>query len=193
VRTSLTSQASHGTLQVRPGFRALSIDVDAISGLEGHALPGTHVDVLLTFLKDEVKTTKILVQNARVLSYGGVVENDLEAQGVVARAAQSRASLRRRALSSSITLEVGIKDALKIQTARQMGKLGLMMRPQDDSAPAPADITYMDRNDVAGGDRSRRVAKNTRTCTKGRIRVSGQEYMLGCDGTLSQVLDPYEP
>ena len=46
-RANLTKEASQIVLPVTPGNRAVTIDVDETSGIEGHALPGTKVDIVL--------------------------------------------------------------------------------------------------------------------------------------------------
>ncbi|RIL09936.1 MAG: hypothetical protein DCC75_05455 [Proteobacteria bacterium] len=48
-RANITNQPMSVSLPLTPGMRAVSIEVDATSGLEGHALPGTRVDIVLTF------------------------------------------------------------------------------------------------------------------------------------------------
>ena len=47
--TTQESTSKVSTIALTPGNRAVSIEVDDISGLEGHALAGTHVDVVLTY------------------------------------------------------------------------------------------------------------------------------------------------
>jgi pilus assembly protein CpaB len=185
LRSNLTSQPSEGPLPVRPGHRAISIEVDATSGVEGFALPGTRVDVLLTFIKDQIKTTKIIVQNARVLSYGGASQiEELSAN------AANKLPFQRRVASSTITLEVPPGDALKIQNSRSIGRLGLMLRPLEDSGAT--DVLSIDENGIYG-DKNVKTAKDENRCSKGSVRIGGREYSVGCDGNITQVIDPNEP
>lgn len=186
-RNSLSSSPSDAPLPVSKGRRAISIEVDATSGLEGHALPGSRVDVLLTFVKDSNKTTKIIVQNAKVLSYGGSVESD----PMLVAANAVRSVTARRTPSSTITLEVLPSDALKIQNARSMGRLGLMMRSLDDTNAA--EITEIGEMDVSGDKQVKRVPTTEANCTKGSVRIDGREFSVGCDGRVSEILNPNEP
>ncbi|MCS6894420.1 MAG: Flp pilus assembly protein CpaB, partial [Deltaproteobacteria bacterium] len=61
------------SLPLSPGMRAVSIEVDETTSVEGFARPGTRVDVTLTFRNEKTKAleTRIIVHNARVLSLGG--------------------------------------------------------------------------------------------------------------------------
>lgn len=60
--------------KVPPGYRAIAVAVDAITGVGGHLRPGNHVDVLGTFdfgdaLKHDMQAI-VLFQNVEVLSVG---------------------------------------------------------------------------------------------------------------------------
>ena len=142
--------------------------------------------MLLTYVKDGAKTTTIIVQNARVLSYGGSVDAEPAQQTQVAGRNYSR-----RQPSTTITLETLPADALKIQTATSMGKLGLMMRSQEETNAAP-EATEMNENGVSGDRALKRVREDNR-CSKGSIKVSGKEFSVGCDGKIAEVIDPTEP
>lgn len=183
LRAALSSQPTSGPLPVTPGFRAVTIEVDATSSLEGHALPGSRVDVLLTFVKENEKTTKVIVQNARILSAGGQSDKDMENLPPAMR--------RQRVQNSTVTLEVLPTDALKIQTAKSMGKLGLMMRSQDDNV-AP-EVTEINERNVGDGSAARAQPNLRQNCSRGSVRMEGREYAIGCDGSLSMVVNPNEP
>ncbi|NMC61770.1 MAG: Flp pilus assembly protein CpaB [SAR324 cluster bacterium] len=173
--TNLSHEAPMESLPLRPGLRAVSIEVDATSGLEGHALPGTLVDVSLTHMVNNELTTTIIVQQARVLSYGGETKAKMDS------------NLRKNnTVGRTITLEVMPQDALKIQTARQMGRLGLLMRTSDDQLPNL--VTEVAANQLTGAI-PQAAKKTEKTCTKGRVRLNGAEYIVGCDGQLSQVMN----
>lgn len=182
VRAALSSQPTRNALALTKGYRAVAIDVDATSGIEGHALPGTRVDVVLTYNKDEELTSKVIVQNARVLSYGGDDKSiqDRELDMIEGPAKPS----------STITLEVLPQDALKISTARQVGRLSLIMRATDDDQ-GPA-VTEMGKRDL-DGEMPRKPAQTSANCSKGRVKMGGREFMVGCDGTINQLVDSDEP
>jgi hypothetical protein len=56
---------------IRPGYRAATIEVDHISGVEGWASAGRHVDLVMSYQDptDGKKKSQIVVENALVLSY----------------------------------------------------------------------------------------------------------------------------
>ena len=183
-RDQLVSEAVQTTLPLRSGYRAVSIDVDATSGIEGHALPGTQVDVLLTYSENQALTTKVIVQNARVLSYGGNVES---AERMRASGRYSDAS---RLVSHTLTLEVTPQDALKIQTARQLGRLSLVMRALEDNL-APS-VTELNQFDI-GDKRPARQSQPARCTKKGVVRMEGKEYIVDCDGSIRQMAEGEAP
>ncbi len=194
VRANLSTQPNRSSITLRPGFRAITIDVDALSSVDQLAQPGTFVDVLLTYETEGISQTKILVQNVRVLSFGGVVEDEAMTEIESGAAARIARGNRGRAVSSTISLEVAVQDALTIQTAKTMGRLGLMLRPLEEELSAAGAINSIDEHAIEGEKKKATVAQaGNGECSKGRIKVSGREFLLGCDGGLSQVIDPYDP
>lgn len=186
-RTQVTREPAYATLPLTPGNRAVAIPVDETAGIEGHALPGTRVDVILTYNEEGRLTSKVIVQNARVLSYGGDVTP------ISGRGAEARAIAGRRT-SSTITLDVSAKDALALQTARQLGRLSLVMRAPDDVV-SPS-VVELNSTDIDGSKKDRAgrgVGSSGRGCSKGRIKSGGREYIVDCDGSIHQVLDQNEP
>ncbi len=176
-RSSLTSEPMSMQLPLTPGMRAVSIEVDATAGLEGHALPGTKVDVVLTFHEDQKLTSKVIVQNARVLSYGGDATVPAK-RGPVDKLVGTP--------GKTLTLEVSTEDALKVQTARQMGRLSLIMRAPEDEKTLVK--TEMDQNQVGGGEaKGSRVKSNGSDCNRGKMKMAGKEYMIMCDGRIVEL------
>jgi pilus assembly protein CpaB len=171
-RTNFTNQINQMTLPVTQGNRAVTIDVDATSGIEGFAQPGTRVDVVLTYTDGGQLTSEVIVQNARVLSAGGETKTGSDRPGWDSAARSVR----------TITLDVAPQDALKITTSRQLGRLNLMMRSEDDNN-ATTDISYGQKQ---LGNTSKNTTKTTR-CSKGHVKVNGEEWSVGCDGTLSSL------
>lgn len=183
IRTNLTDQMMvRQSLPLTPGNRAISIEVDEISGLEGHALPGTRVDILLSYYEDRVLKTEMIVQNARVLSYGGEVKPAYSQESSVPTTRVNR-------ISRSITVEVSPRDAMKIHTARQLGRLGLIMRSEEDNKTP--EVTELDQFEIGTSHQAKAADKG---CSKGTVRMqNGSEYVVGCDGTINQVMNTREP
>ena len=140
------------------------------------ALPGSRVDVALTYMVEGSLTSKVIVQNARVLSYAGSAEAPDERIGVGPRPRQAR-------VGSTVTLEVAPPDALKIQTSKQLGSLSLLMRAPEDENPAR--VLQVSRPDIDGNVASTATAK--RECTRGIMRMEGEEYVIDCDGSISKL------
>jgi pilus assembly protein CpaB len=180
-RSQLATEAVQTTLPVTPGNRAVAFEVDATAGIEGHVLPGTRVDVVLTYYEQGNLISKVIVQNARVLSYGGDF-TPVEKRSVVANSV--------RQTSRTITLDVAPKDALQITTARQLGRLSLIMRSAEDQKGIDKTDFSQDEIDKSGRAREQRTTGN---CMKGTARMGDREYLVGCDGSLSEVLNPNEP
>lgn len=161
-------------LALRAGMRAISLQVDATSGLEGHALAGSNVDVTLTSTRSGQASTSVIVENARVLSYGGDTRGANEQEVAAFRTAPL--------ISKTITLEVKPFDALQIENARQLGRLGLLMR-------APGDIEQVERTEISANDlgENKKGKLDTKRCTKGRVTFNGESIIVGCDGEISKV------
>lgn len=167
------------TIPLTPGNRAVSIEVDDTSGLEGHALPGTKVDVVLTYSQGGVLQSNIIVQNARVLSYGG----DTTPGGSIIK------EHRPTKVSRTMTLDVATQDALKIQTARQMGRLSLIMRsPDDDAASSTLQFSGQELQSGTKAVKTTTGVQPAATpCSKGKMRMGGKEYIVGCDGSMNPI------
>lgn len=173
-RSQLSDQKIIETLPITPGMRAVTIEVDAESGLEGWTLPGTKVDVALTHIVDNNLTTQVIVQNARVLSQSGSAE-----------LAPERPNMQRKQVKagSTVTLEASPADALKIQTAKKLGSLSLLGR--DVSDEKATSTTSVNAPAIVGEKAPK--DKSKRTCNRGSMRIGGQEYMIDCDGSITEV------
>ena len=163
-------------LALTKGFRAIAIDVDATSGLEGHALPGSHVDITLSSTRSGEAVTSVIVENARVLSYGGDTRSLEEQRSQLAKVRVAPA------ISRTITLEMKPIDALQVENARQLGRLGLLMR-------APGDIERVEKSEVSATDLGERhkSASPQKHCTTGHATINGANIVIGCDGEISRL------
>jgi len=162
-------------LKITPGMRAIAIEIDAKRGVEGWALPGSRVDVILTYLIDGKElSSKIVVENAKVLSTGGDVSTAKD------RLTASKVSR----VSPTVTLEVNPRDALKIETAIQLGSLSLHLRAPDDDVLT--DTQSIGRYDIEGKSKKDILDKKEKTnnCIKGRMKIDGKDYIVDCNGEL---------
>lgn len=105
------------------GFRAVTINVNATTGVEGWANPGASVDVhWITSFRGE-KTATILVENAKVLS----AERQVEAESAVSGP-----------VPATVTLLTSERDAQKISLASTEGQLVLHLRGASDPGKGAA-------------------------------------------------------
>ena len=110
---------------IKPGYRAATIEVDSSAGVEGWVTAGAHVDIVVTYQDpaDGKKKSQIAIEDATVLSYNRSMERGgKEAAGE---------SLRGAALAT-VTLSVPVLDAVKLHTAKAMGRISLVLRSAED-------------------------------------------------------------
>jgi pilus assembly protein CpaB len=117
----LINGGSNGSLsaQITTGMRAFTMNVNEIAGVAGFALPGNFVDVIINGKdgKNE-QVSKILLEKLRILAVAQETTTDSSKPKVV----------------NAITLEVTPVDAEKLDLARSVGTLSLVLRNQSDIA-----------------------------------------------------------
>ena len=117
---SLISSGSNGGLsgQIASGMRAFTMNVNEIAGVAGFALPGNYVDVLLNS-KDNTNDhiSKILLEKVLILAIAQETSTDSNKPKIV----------------NAITLEVTPIDAEKLDLARSVGSLSLVLRNPSDN------------------------------------------------------------
>src|SRR5881397_769831 len=117
------------TALIEPGMRAVSVQVNEISGVSGFIQPGTRVDVLFTrtFSNGDAATITIL-QNVKVLAYG----RQLDPSAKVDQRDTNRPTVA--------TLLVSREQAEKLVLAEQRGRIQLALRNAlDDQITESAD------------------------------------------------------
>src|SRR2546427_6556235 len=117
------------TALIAPGMRAVSVQVNEISGVSGFIQPGTRVDVLFTriFSNGDAATTTIL-QNAKVIAYGRQLDP------------AAKLDPRDTARPTVATLLVTQEQAQKLVLAGQRGRIQLALRNSlDDEITASSD------------------------------------------------------
>src|SRR3989440_4238571 len=105
------------TALIEPGMRAVSVQVNEISGVSGFIQPGTRVDVLFTrtFSNGDAATTTIL-QNIKVVAYGRQLD------------ASAKLDSRDTTRPTVATLLVTQEEAPKVVLAQQRGRIQLVLR-----------------------------------------------------------------
>src|SRR6266446_2252496 len=105
------------TALIEPGTRAISVQVNEISGVSGFIQPGTRVDVLFTrvFSNGDAATTTIL-QNVKVIAYGRQLDTN------------ARVDPRDTSRPTVATLLVTQAQAERLVLAEQRGRIQLALR-----------------------------------------------------------------
>jgi pilus assembly protein CpaB len=107
---------------IADGKRAITVRVNEVVGVAGFALPGNFVDVMVSTRDNQQRAvSKIVLERIMVLA--------------VAQEA-SRDDTKPR-LVNAVTLEVSPDQAERLDLARSVGTLSLVLRNQIDSIPAP--------------------------------------------------------
>ena len=129
--------ADHGFLAavLRPGMRAATVGVDAVSGAAGLIWPGDRVDLILTQTLDE----QGLPAGRRVL--GETVMTDLRVIAIdqqLVQGATPGATEGNNAANATVTVEATPAQVERVAVASRLGKLSLAVRPGEDN-PVQAD------------------------------------------------------
>ena len=111
---------------IAPGKRAMTVRVNDVVGVAGFALPGNYVDVVVNAQQDKAgkaddshQISKTVLENVLVLAVAQEAGRDETTPKVV----------------SAVTLELLPEDAEKLDLARSVGSLSLVLRNQVDKAP----------------------------------------------------------
>jgi pilus assembly protein CpaB len=105
---------------ITEGMRAISVKVDEVVGVAGFAVPGAHVDVVVSITQREQSVARVVVSNVEVLAAGTRTEQ--------ARTDETAST------DSVVTLLVSPADAERISLAASVGRITLTLRnPLDTS------------------------------------------------------------
>jgi len=129
IDTKLAPVGATGGLSavVSEGKRAMTVRVNDVIGVAGFALPGNFVDILVSTQDETTKTKTNKDQNISKL----VLERIL----VLAVAQESSQNDTKPKVVSAVTLEVTPEQAEKLDLARSVGQLSLVLRNQVDVKP----------------------------------------------------------
>jgi len=105
------------------GLRAVSVAIDAVSGVSGLLQPGDRVDVLATISKDSETYTVLPLQDVVVLAVGQQIDNTRVAAGE-----------DKPEMAETVTLAVQYNDAKPLMLASIKGNIRLLLRNPVDHA-----------------------------------------------------------
>lgn len=149
--TKLSDVGGGLSLRVEPPYRAVSINVDRVSGVSGFVLPGDRVDVIVVVSgmgsSGDAKS-KTFLQNIEVLAAG----EQTEKKGAEPVSVQS------------VTLLVDGMGAEKLALAQNEGKLQLALRNPNDTE-IMAETDGMSRTELLSGPKKESPPRPQRTYT----------------------------
>jgi pilus assembly protein CpaB len=108
---------------IAEGKRAMTVRVNDVVGVAGFALPGNYVDVMVNAQQDRAKGE----ENNRQIS-----KTVLEHVLVLAVAQEAGRDDTKPKVVSAVTLELTLEDSEKLDLARSVGTLSLVLRNQID-------------------------------------------------------------
>ena len=124
---------------ISEGKRAMTVRVNDVVGVAGFALPGNYVDVMVNALKERQGRFEENLQISKT-----VLEHVL----VLAVAQESSRDDTKPKVVNAVTLELSIDDAEKLDLARNVGTLSLVLRNQIDKEPVTT--TGITKNQLFG-------------------------------------------
>ncbi|MEJ6022093.1 Flp pilus assembly protein CpaB [Ramlibacter sp. PS4R-6] len=120
---------------IAPGKRAMTVRVNDVVGVAGFALPGNYVDVMVNSQQDHARGEAPVPVSMTVLEHVLVLAVAQEA---------SRDDTKPKVVSA-VTLELAPEDAEKLDLARSVGTLSLVLRNQLDKLSVPTSgVTKVD-------------------------------------------------
>lgn len=124
VERKLAPPGSQGGLSavIAEGKRAMTVRVNDVVGVAGFALPGNYVDVMVNAQQDQARG-----EEGRQIS-----KTVLEHVLVLAVAQEAGRDDTKPRVVSAVTLELSLDDAEKLDLARSVGTLSLVLRNQVD-------------------------------------------------------------
>lgn len=117
---------------VAEGKRAMTVRVNDVIGVAGFALPGNFVDILVSTQEENNKSGN----GNKDLNISKLVLERILVLAVAQEASQNETKPK---VVSAVTLEVTPEQAEKLDLARSVGQLSLVLRNQVDLQPAKTD------------------------------------------------------
>lgn len=126
VERKLAPPGSQGGLSavIAEGKRAMTVRVNDVVGVAGFALPGNYVDVMVNAQQDKARDGR---EDNRQIS-----KTVLEHVLVLAVAQEANRDDTKPRVVSAVTLELSPEDSEKLDLARSVGTLSLVLRNQID-------------------------------------------------------------
>jgi pilus assembly protein CpaB len=160
---------------IAEGKRAMTVRVNDVVGVAGFALPGNYVDVMVNTQQDRQGTTG----NEEKQQISKTVLSHVLVLAVAQEAGRDDTKPR---VVNAVTLELALEDAEKLDLARNIGTLSLVLRNQIDAGTTPtlgvrkADLLGLRESDsrpvvpvVPAMTTAKRALKATPRVTRGAV------------------------
>ena len=131
----VTADATQGLTFVIPkGRRAVTVALDPISGVGGFVYPGDHVDILATFKREDMASTRVILQNTEVLAMNEqtVRPNNHNRTGETDSGTATAAESPVVEQVKSATLAVTPEEAQRLILAVSEGSIHMILRSRED-------------------------------------------------------------
>jgi pilus assembly protein CpaB len=168
---------------LEPGTRAISIKVDAESGVSGLIKPGDYVDVLLTQVAANADVARralseTLLQNVRIIA----IDQEIVQGGGANNTAAAK-------IAQTVSLQLAPEQVKKIAVAKHLGSLSLAMRSAVELRDA------VDSRTISSCDVSSEIARQNAIAGQsaavvvyggGKVQeysVRKQDSIAGCDAS----------
>lgn len=134
--------------RVPKGFRAMTIPVNEVTGVAGMVIPGSYVDVVVSFKPgpDDKDISKIMLRNVVVLAVGKAMETEEDKTQTEKKAEDEKSKandLTKKASetekpNTNVTLALTPPDVEKMAFAEEYGNIWLTLAPSgNEITPTP--------------------------------------------------------
>ncbi|WP_371397613.1 Flp pilus assembly protein CpaB [Fretibacter rubidus] len=139
--------------RIKPGYRAVSIRVDDVTGVSGFIMPGDIVDVIYTREPATSASSRSRNTSAAVSYISDIILQNVSVLAVDQNQSDRSASPD---VANTVTLEVSDADSQKLALAMNYGTLSLSLRGVGETAPSPTQQVSLNE---LGAKQSRSVAR----------------------------------
>lgn len=130
--TGLNGKASLSA-KIRPGYRAVAIRVDDVSGVAGFVVPGDVIDVIYTREPESTVAQSRRNPNAAVNYLSDVLLQNITILGVDQNQSETTSSAD---VARTVTLEVTNEEGQMLNLAMEHGSLSLSLRSMGETDPS---------------------------------------------------------
>lgn len=130
-----TADANFIAASLPSGMRAITLAIDAVSGIAGYVFPGDHVDVVLTHnIPNDMDQTRT---NTVRMGFSETLLSGIKVVAVDSRTAKQQSGAEQNSqeqvkIPTNITLAVTPEDAQRIRLGEKNGTLSLVLRSLKD-------------------------------------------------------------